>query len=57
MNFRSRSDGPGLLGCGLLIANPPFGLGERIANELDGLKAALAAERGSAGVDWLVPEH
>lgn len=56
VNFRLRSDGPGLLGCGLLIANPPYGLGARLERELGAVGRALAGERGRTAVDWLVPE-
>lgn len=55
--FRLRPDGPGLQGCGVLIANPPFGLGDQLRTELTQLVHALAAERGRAAVDWLVPER
>jgi len=55
--FRQRADGPGLLGCGLLIANPPFGLGDQLSAELAALIGRLDAGRGRATVDWLVPER
>lgn len=55
--FRLRPDGPGLLGCGLLIANPPFGLGELLRRELAPLAGLLGGERARAEVDWLVPER
>ena len=55
--FWSRADGPGLLGCGVLIANPPFGLAEQLTTESTALAQVLAGERGRATVDWLVPER
>lgn len=55
--FRTRPDGPGLLGCGMLVANPPFGLGDALRDELGRLAAVVAPDRGRAAVDWLVPER
>lgn len=55
--FRTRTDGPGLLGGGLLIANPPFGLGDQLVAELGAVVRIVAPERGEVAVDWLVPER
>lgn len=56
-SFRLRPDGPGLLGCGLLIANPPFGLGDLLSQELGLVARLLGGDRARAAVDWLVPER
>jgi len=55
--FRTRPDGPGLLGCGMLVANPPFALGEMLARELAVAVRIVAPGRGGVTVDWLVPER
>lgn len=57
VNFRLRSEGPGLQGCGLLISNPPFGLGDQLRRELGLLARILGGDPGRAAVDWLVPER
>ena len=47
----------GLRGCGMLIANPPFGFEAAARPLVEWLQHALAASReGSSAVRWLVPE-
>jgi 23S rRNA (adenine2030-N6)-methyltransferase len=55
--FALRADGPGLLGCGMLVTNPPFRFADEAAEALAFLAATLAPGRGQASVDWLVPER
>lgn len=52
-----KADGPGLLGCGLLVANPPFRFDAEAGELLAYLAGALAPRTGRARVDWLVPER
>jgi len=55
--FELKPDGPGLNGCGLLVANPPFRFDAEAREVLGFLVGALAPGTGRARVDWLVPER
>lgn len=56
LRFNLRDDGPGLLGCGLLVANPPFRFDEEARAVLEFVHDALALGHGSTSVAWLVAE-
>ncbi|MCC7486707.1 MAG: 23S rRNA (adenine(2030)-N(6))-methyltransferase RlmJ [Burkholderiales bacterium] len=54
---RARHTGAGLAGCGMLIANPPFGFEATARSLLQWLWPALSPEgEGSWRARWLVPE-
>jgi 23S rRNA (adenine2030-N6)-methyltransferase len=46
----------GLIGCGLLLVNPPWHLDRELAGILPWLASALAPKTGRPRVEWLVPE-
>lgn len=56
LRFQLRDDGPGLLGCGLLVANPPFRFDEEARAVLEFVHDALASGHGGTSVAWLVAE-
>jgi 23S rRNA (adenine2030-N6)-methyltransferase len=56
LRFNLRDDGPGLLGCGLLVANPPFRFDEEARAVLEFVHDALASGHGGTSVAWLVAE-
>ncbi len=56
LRFNLRDDGPGLLGCGLLVANPPFRFDDEARAVLEFVHDALALGHGSTSVAWLVAE-
>lgn len=48
---------PGMCGSGMIIVNPPWGLTDRVANDLPALAACLAQDASAASrCEWLVPE-
>ena len=56
LRFNLRDDGPGLLGCGLLVANPPFRFDDEARAVLEFVHDALSVGHGSTSVAWLVAE-
>jgi 23S rRNA (adenine2030-N6)-methyltransferase len=57
LSVRGEMDGERLSGCGLVVVNPPFTLGESLARVLPTLQRVLAqAQGGGVRVEWLVPE-
>ena len=56
LRFNLRDDGPGLLGCGLLVANPPFRFDEEARAVLEFVHDALSVGQGGTSVAWLVAE-
>ena len=56
LRFNLRDDGPGLLGCGLLVANPPFRFDEEARAVLEFVHDALSVGHGGTSVAWLVAE-
>lgn len=56
LRFNLRADGPGLLGCGLLVANPPYRFDEEARAVLEFVHDALAQGQGGTSVAWLVAE-
>jgi len=56
LRFSLRDDGPGLLGCGLLVANPPFRFDDEARAVLEFVHDALGAGHGGTSVAWLVAE-
>jgi 23S rRNA (adenine2030-N6)-methyltransferase len=56
LRFNLRDDGPGLLGCGLVVANPPYRFDQEARAVLEFVHDALASGHGGTGVSWLVAE-
>lgn len=55
--LRQPIDGTAFAGSGMLIANPPFGIGTRLKALGKELLAAFDAPRGSLVLDWWIPER
>lgn len=57
IHLRTPADPDRLNGCGLVIANPPFLLVERLQRGLDGLVGVLSDEPGATGqITWITSE-
>ncbi|MCB1499306.1 MAG: 23S rRNA (adenine(2030)-N(6))-methyltransferase RlmJ [Bauldia sp.] len=54
---RTPFDGKSLAGSGLLIANPPFGIAERLTALGEDLAAAFAMKKGGLGLEWWIAER
>jgi 23S rRNA (adenine2030-N6)-methyltransferase len=55
--LREPIDGVAFAGSGMLIANPPFGLEDRLAALCRQLLGAFEATGGSFALDWWIPEQ
>ncbi len=49
-------DRPGMEACGMLIVNPPYGLGAALQEVLPWLAHELGRPGGEGRIDWLIPE-